>query len=67
MSKNLSALSFRKGIEKNVFERMVDAADKYGTAEKNDLVRQMGQDHLFGDAITLGAVSFYDFLKMENY
>lgn len=66
MSKNLSALSFRKGIEKNVFERMVEAAEKHGTAEKNDLVHQMGQDHLFGDAITLGAVSFYDFLKKEN-
>ncbi|MFC5455519.1 NADH-ubiquinone oxidoreductase-F iron-sulfur binding region domain-containing protein [Prosthecobacter fluviatilis] len=66
MSKNLSALSFRKGVEKNVFERMVDAADKAGTAEKDDIVHQMGQDHLFGDAITLGAVSFYDFLKKEN-
>jgi NADH-quinone oxidoreductase subunit F len=66
MSKNLSALSFRKGVEKNVFERMVEAAEKHGTAEKNDLVHQMGQDHLFGDALTLGAVSFYDFLKKEN-
>ncbi|MFM7605494.1 MAG: formate dehydrogenase, partial [Prosthecobacter sp.] len=66
MSKNLSALSFRKGIEKNVFERMVEAAEKRGTAETHDLVHQMGQDHLFGDAITLGAVSFYDFLKKEN-
>lgn len=66
MSKNLSALSFRKGIEKNVFERMVEAAERHGTAEKPDLVHQMGQDHLFGDALTLGAVSFYDFLKKEN-
>lgn len=66
MSKNLSALSFRKGIEKNVFERMVEAAEKHGTAERHDLVHQMGQDHLFGDALTLGAVSFYDFLKKEN-
>ena len=66
MSKNLSALSFRKGVEKNVFERMVDAADKAGTAEKNDVVHQMGAEHLFGDAVTLGAVSFYDFLKKEN-
>ncbi len=66
MSKNLSALSFRKGVEKNVFERMVDAADKAGTAAKHDLVHQMGADHLFGDAMTLGAVSFYDFLKKEN-
>ncbi len=67
MSKNLSALSFRKGIEKNVFERMVEAAEKHGgTAEKSDLVHQMGQEHLFGDSLTLGAVSFYDFLKKEN-
>lgn len=67
MSKNLSALSFRKGIEKNVFERMVDAAEKHGgTAERDDVVHRMGQDHLFGDALTLGAVSFYDFLKKEN-
>ena len=66
MSKNLSALSFRKGIEKNVFERMVEAAEADGSAERNDLVHQMGQEHLFGDAITLGAVSFYDFLKKEN-
>lgn len=67
MSKNLSALSFRKGIEKNVFERMVEAAAKHGgTSEKDEIVHQMGQDHLFGDATTLGAVSFYDFLKKEN-
>jgi NADH:ubiquinone oxidoreductase subunit F (NADH-binding) len=66
MSKNLSALSYRKGIEKNIFERMVEAAEADGTAERNDLVHQLGQDHLFGDAITLGAVSFYDFLKKEN-
>ena len=66
MSKNLSALSFRKGIEKNVFERMVEAAEADGSAERDDLVHQLGQEHLFGDAITLGAVSFYDFLKKEN-
>ena len=66
MSKNLSALSFRKGTEKNVFERMVDAADKDGTAEKPGFVHALGEESLFGDAITLGAVSFYDFLKKEN-
>ncbi len=66
MSKNLSALSFRKGTEKNVFERMVDEAGKAGTAETPTFVRPMGESSLFGDAITLGAVSFYDFLKKEN-
>ena len=30
------------------------------------MVRKMGEDTLFGDAVTLGAVSFYDLLKKEN-
>jgi NADH:ubiquinone oxidoreductase subunit F (NADH-binding) len=66
MSKNLSHLSYRKGIEKNIFERMVDAADQSGTAEEPTFVRKLGEESLFGDAITLGAVSFYDFTKKEN-
>src|SRR4029434_8179677 len=66
MSENLSALAFRKSAEKNLFERMVEAAEKTGTATDPAAVRQMGEESLFGDAITLGAVSFYDFLKKEN-
>jgi NADH:ubiquinone oxidoreductase subunit F (NADH-binding) len=66
MSKNLSALSFRKGLDQNVFNRMVETAEQTGTAEQADKVHRMGEEHLFGDAITLGAVSFYDFLKKEN-
>lgn len=66
MSRNLSFLSYRKGTEQNLFERMVEAADARGTAETPETVRQLGAEYLFGDAITLGAVSFYDFLKKEN-
>ncbi len=66
MSKNLSHLSFRQGTEKNLFERMVNAAGQTGSAETPAIVRPMGEDSLFGDAVTLGAVSFYDFLKKEN-
>jgi NADH-quinone oxidoreductase subunit F len=66
MSQNLSFLSYRKGTEQNLFERMVEAADARGTAETPETVRQLGAEYLFGDAITLGAVSFYDFLKKEN-
>jgi NADH-quinone oxidoreductase subunit F len=66
MSENLSALAFRKSSEKNLFERMVDAADKAGTAATPETVRALGEESLFGDALTLGAVSFYDFLKKEN-
>lgn len=66
MSKNLSHLSYRKGVEKNLFERMVEAAGSSGTAETPSFVRELGEDSLFGDAVTLGAVSFYDFTKKEN-
>jgi NADH-quinone oxidoreductase subunit F len=66
MSRNLSSLSFRQGAEKNLFERMVAAAEDSGTAEKAGFVQSLGKESLFGDAITLGAVSFYDFLKKEN-
>jgi NADH-quinone oxidoreductase subunit F len=45
---------------------MVHAAEADGVAEKPDVVHTMGEDTLFGDAVTLGAVSFYDFLKKEN-
>ena len=66
MSENLSALSFRKSVEKNLFERMVEAAGETGTAATPETVHRLGEESLFGDAITLGAVSFYDFLKKEN-
>ena len=66
MSKNLSFLSYRQGVQKNLFERMVDAADRDGAAETPETVRALGADSLFGDAVTLGAVSSYDFLKREN-
>ena len=66
MSENLSALSFRKSADKNLFERMVEAAEKTGTAATPESVHALGEESLFGDAITLGTVSFYDFLKKEN-
>lgn len=66
MSRNLSALSFRKGLDQSVFDRMVKAAESTGTAEVADTVHRMGEHSLFGDAVTLGAVSFYDFLKKQN-
>ncbi|MFT5467929.1 MAG: NADH:ubiquinone oxidoreductase subunit F (NADH-binding)/NADH:ubiquinone oxidoreductase subunit E [Verrucomicrobiales bacterium] len=66
MSKNLSALSFRKGVDQNIFEKMVDSAEATGTAETKEQVQGIAKAHLVGEAISLGAVSFYDFLKKEN-
>lgn len=66
MSKNVSALSFRKGLEKNLFEKMVESAEETGTAVDGAKLHGLAKEYLLGDAITLGAVSFYDFLKKEN-
>lgn len=66
MSRNLSALSSRKGVDDSIFDRMVAAAEEAGTAEIGDVVHRLGEETLFGDAFTLGAVSFYDFLRKEN-
>ena len=66
MSRNLSHLSSRQGIERNLFERMVAAAEAGGTAADPAAVRTLAKESLFGEALTLGAVSAYDFLKQEN-
>ena len=59
MSENLSALSFRQGISPSVFERMADGASP-------ETIHRLGEDTLFGDAMTLGAASFYDAMNPEK-
>ena len=65
MSKNVSNLSFRKGILDNLFDQMGKAAQQSGTVEPADM-EQIAEDYLIGDATVYGAVTFYDFLKPEN-
>lgn len=65
MSKNLSELSFRKGLEENLFESMGIAARKDGSPGKDELDR-LAQEFLVGKSSVYGAASFYDFLKEEN-
>ncbi|MBX7153522.1 MAG: NAD(P)H-dependent oxidoreductase subunit E [Bacteriodetes bacterium] len=65
MSKNLSYLSGRQGLEKNLFEELGTAAAVSGTPER-DVMEQLHSDFLVGKANIQGTVSFYDFLKPEN-
>ncbi len=65
MSKNLSELSFRKGITDNLFDKMGKTAEKNGTPSQQNL-EQLAQEFLIGSANTYGTASFYDFLKPEN-
>lgn len=59
MSKNISSLSGRQGLENNLFERLSERPDKEALAE-------IAEEFLIGNANTYGAVTFYDFLKPEN-
>ncbi|MBP9081461.1 MAG: NAD(P)H-dependent oxidoreductase subunit E [Bacteroidia bacterium] len=65
MSKNLSELSGRKGLEKNLFEEYGNASTAKGTPDLEDLER-LREEFLVGKSSVYGAVSFYDFLRPEN-
>jgi NADH-quinone oxidoreductase subunit F len=65
MSKNLSHLSGRKGLEYNLFDQLGISAQSSGTPDKAEMER-LQNEFLFGKANVYGTVSFYDFLKEEN-
>ena len=65
MSKNLSLLSGRKGIEENLFQKLGDAAEATGTPDELELKR-LAEEYLMGDANTYGTITAYDFMKPEN-
>ncbi len=65
MSKNISDLSGRKGLENNLFEALGIAANTTGTPSKESL-EKLCEEFLVGKSTVYGTVSFYDFLKPEN-
>lgn len=65
MSKNISDLSGRKGLTKNLFEELGIAAAETGTPSI-DKLEKIREEFLVGKSTVYGAVSFYDFLRPEN-
>jgi len=65
MSKNISELSGRKGLDKNLFEEFGKLAEETGTPSQEEMNRLV-DEFLVGKSSVYGAVSFYDFLKPEN-
>lgn len=65
MSKNLSELSGRKGLQDALFDQYGQLAIETRSPSKEDL-QQLARDFLIGAASTYGATTFYDFLKPEN-
>ena len=65
MSKNLSELSERKGLEENLFDKLGKLARHTGTPSVDEL-DTLADEFLVGKANTYGTASFYDFLKPGN-
>lgn len=65
MSKNLSDLSFRKGLKYNLFDELGKLAQDQGAPSQEEL-DALAEEFLIGKANTFGTASFYDFLKPEN-
>jgi NADH-quinone oxidoreductase subunit F len=66
MSKNLSDLTGRKGIQENLFSKIGElAATSDGTPPMEELDR-LADEFLIGKANIYGTATFYDFLKPEN-
>lgn len=65
MSKNLSELSGRKGLEDNLFDRYGKLSLDTGAPAVGDL-EKLADEFLVGTATAYGTTTFYDFLKPEN-
>ena len=65
MSKNLSELSSKKGLEYNLFNKMGELAHESGTLSEDEL-KKLADEFLMGNATAFGTASFYDFMKPEN-
>ncbi|MCC7464858.1 MAG: NAD(P)H-dependent oxidoreductase subunit E, partial [Saprospiraceae bacterium] len=65
MSKNVRNLSFRKGLEDNLFENLAETKAENGELDQQKL-KSLADKYLIGNANTYGAATFYDFLNPEK-
>ena len=65
MSKNITALSGRKGLTDNLFEKMGQLTEPAGILTDDD-AKKLAEEYLVGNASVYGAATFYDFTRPEN-
>jgi NADH-quinone oxidoreductase subunit F len=65
MSKNITALSGRKGLTDNLFEKMGNLTEADGILTKAD-AQKLADEYLIGEASVYGASTFYDFTRPSN-
>ena len=62
-NKNIRALSYRKELDDNLFEKVAKLAKKKASQEE---FHELAERFMIDDSVVLGTASFYDFLKPEN-
>ena len=62
MSKNLTALAKRQGIDHTLFQELAIGEDSKSKAQRKALAKEL----LIGEAIVHGTASFYDFIDGDN-
>ncbi|MDX5586271.1 MAG: NADH-ubiquinone oxidoreductase-F iron-sulfur binding region domain-containing protein [Aureibaculum sp.] len=62
-NKNIRALSYRKELDDNLFEKVAKLAKKKAL---QDEFHELAERFMIDDSVVLGTASFYDFLKPEN-
>lgn len=65
MSKNLSHLSGRKGLQNNLFETIGNQSEQLGPLSKEE-VAKLADEYLVGTSSIFGTASFYDFTRESN-
>lgn len=65
MSKNVRNLSYRKGLQDNLFEHLAEARSEE-TGLDTQTMRNVADKYLIGNANVYGAATFYDFLNPEK-
>jgi NADH-quinone oxidoreductase subunit F len=62
MSKNLSQLSKRVGVEQTLFQELVFSDPVQSQEEKTETRKKLAKSFLVGEAVVYGTASFYDFI-----
>ena len=62
MSKNLTALAKRQGIDHTLFQELAIGEDSKSKAQRKALAKEL----LIGEAVVHGTASFYDFIDGDN-
>lgn len=65
MSKNLTQLARRKGIDDTLFQRLI-VSDKSSKSLSDEQRKTTAKEFLIGEAVVQGTASFYDFIDGEN-